>query len=172
MGQISLFLGGAASGKSVFAENFVDQTGKPKTYLATAQAFDSEMQVKIGQHQARRDAGWATIEEPLNLGPALSALKPGQICLFDCATLWLSNQILRDADISAEQSALINQIAGCAGDLVIVSNEVGHGVVPDNALARRFRDAQGRLNILLAQQADLVVQITAGLPRVLKGTMP
>lgn len=130
------------------------------------------MRTKIDHHRARRDSSWALIETPLDLAPALSGLAQGQICLIDCATMWLSNHLLANSDLAAAQTALLTAVAGCAADLVIVSNEVGHGIVPDNALARSFREAQGRLNIALAAQADLVVQVSVGLPLVLKGQIP
>lgn len=170
--HITLVLGGAASGKSAFAEHLVQTTGQPQFYLATAQVFDIEMRTKIDLHLARRGAGWTTIEAPLDLKPPLSSLTETQVCLIDCATMWLSNHVLADNDIPTAQSDLLGALSACTAPIVIVSNEVGHGIVPDNALARQFREAQGRLNIALAAQADLVVQITAGLPTVLKGTLP
>ena len=169
---ISFVLGGAAAGKSVFAEELVARSGLDKVYLATGEAGDAEMAAKIDVHTARRGADWTTIEAPLDLAPALSGLAPGQICLLDCATFWLSNHLLAGHDIAAEQAALLAAIRSCAAPLVIVSNEVGTGIVPDNALARAFRDAQGRLNIELARAADLAVQVVAGLPLVLKGALP
>jgi len=169
---LTLVIGGAASGKSAWAENLVNSSGMPKTYLATSQAHDGEMTDKITRHKARRDASWALIEAPLDLAPPLSQLQKGHICLLDCATLYLSNHLLAKNDLIRAQSALLAAIATCAANLVIVSNEVGQGIVPDNALARHFREAQGRLNIDLAARADLVVQITVGLPQVLKGRMP
>jgi len=108
----------------------------------------------------------------MDLKPALSGLAHGQICLIDCATMWLSNHLLADSDLAAAQAALMGAIATCKADLVIVSNEVGQGIVPENTLARTFREAQGRLNIALAARADLVVQVTVGLPSVLKGQLP
>lgn len=170
--DLTFVLGGAASGKSAFAEGLVHRTGLSMVYLATAQAYDAEMRAKIDLHQSRRGPKWTTRECPLDLAPALAALTPAQICLIDCATLWLSNHLLADHDIPAAQSSLLNALATCAAPVVIVSNEVGQGIVPDNAMSRSFREAQGRLNIALAARADLVVQVTAGLPNVLKGTLP
>ncbi|MCF6234466.1 MAG: bifunctional adenosylcobinamide kinase/adenosylcobinamide-phosphate guanylyltransferase [Rhodobacteraceae bacterium] len=168
--KTTLVIGGAASGKSAWAEKLVISATRPKTYLATSQAHDTEMLVKINQHQARRDASWTLIEAPLN--PPLSTLRPGHICLLDCATMWLTNHLLAESNLPVTQSALLNAITTCPADLVIVTNEVGHGIVPGNALSRQFREAQGRLNIALAAQADLVVQIIAGLPLTLKGHLP
>lgn len=130
------------------------------------------MQGKITRHRSLRGTGWTTIESPLHLTDILTGLSDGQICLIDCATMWLSNHLLAENDLGARQAELLTAIETCAADLVIVSNEVGQGIVPDNALARQFREAQGRLNIALAARADLVVQITAGLPNVLKGQLP
>ncbi|MBV1925933.1 MAG: bifunctional adenosylcobinamide kinase/adenosylcobinamide-phosphate guanylyltransferase [Rhodobacteraceae bacterium] len=170
--KLTLILGGAASGKSAFAETLAHQSGKLRVYLATSSAWDAEMRAKIQRHITQRGPGWTTIEEPLNLGPALSDLNSEQVCLIDCATLWLSNQILAENNIETAQAALLKALKACLAPCIIVSNEVGHGIVPDNALARTFREAQGRLNISLATQADLVVQVTAGLPVALKGQTP
>lgn len=169
--RLTLVLGGAASGKSDFAEIQANTGDRHRVYVATAQAFDAEMRHKIDGHISRRGDGWITVEAPLDIAPALRELTAGQVCLLDCATMWLSNQMLADADIPTAQTAFIDAIRLCAADLIVVSNEVGHGIVPDNALARQFREAQGRLNIALAAQADLVVQVVAGIPRVLKGTL-
>lgn len=168
--KTTLVIGGAASGKSAWAENLVIASNRPKIYLATSLVHDAEMQAKINQHKTRRDASWTLIEAPLVL--PLSGLHPGHICLLDCATMWLTNHLLADNNLPDAQSTLLNAITTCPADLVIVTNQVGHGIVPDNALARTFREAQGRLNIALAAQADLVVQITAGLALPLKGQLP
>lgn len=170
--KFTLVLGGAASGKSAFAEQMVVSTGKSRVYFASSQVFDDEMQAKIDRHLAQRGPGWTTIEEPLEPGPTLAALSAGDICLFDCATMWLSNHLLAESDLEAAQERLMAAIHHCPAPLVMVSNEVGHGIVPENALARRFREAQGRLNIALAAEADLVVMVVAGLPLVLKGQLP
>ncbi len=165
-------LGGAASGKSAWAEGVIENSGLDAIYLATGRILDDEVQARVERHIARRDDRWRTVEAPLDLGPALSALGPSDAVLIDCATMWLSNHLLDGSDLPSAQSALLTALQTCAAPWVIVSNEVGHGVVPDNRLARQFREAQGRLNIALAAQADLAVQITAGLPQVLKGTLP
>ncbi len=167
--NLTFVLGGAASGKSLFAEQLVVTTGKRRVYLATSQVFDDEMRLKIRQHIAQRGSGWTTIEAPFDLSPELSKLTADQVCLIDCATMWLTNHLLAENDLEGVQARLLNALTTCAAQIVIVSNEVGHGIVPDNALSRRFREAQGRLNIALAAHADRVVQVTAGLPLVLKG---
>jgi len=171
-GAFGFVLGGAASGKSAFAEKLCLQKGLRPVYIATAQAFDDEMRQKIADHKAARGAGWATIEAPLDLAGALTHATPDQAVLVDCATLWLSNQLLAGADLVAETDALIRALSACPAKVVIVSNEVGQGIVPDNSLGRTFRNAQGRLNQRLATEADLVVQVIAGLPQVLKGRLP
>ena len=169
--NFTLVLGGAASGKSDFAEALTLQSAKAPVYLATAQAFDDEMRRKIDDHIARRGDVWSTVETSLNAAQALSELTARQICLFDCVTMWLNNQMMANSDISAARVSLLKAIDSCAADIVVVSNEVGHGIVPENALARQFREMQGRLNVALAEQAGTVVQVTAGLPLVLKGSL-
>ncbi|WP_298850510.1 bifunctional adenosylcobinamide kinase/adenosylcobinamide-phosphate guanylyltransferase [uncultured Ruegeria sp.] len=170
--DLTLVLGGAASGKSVFAEELVASSRKNRVYLATSQVFDDEMRQKIDRHLKQRGNGWSTVEEPFDLGPVLARLSPDQICLIDCATMWLSNHLPAETELEQAQADLLEALRACPAQIVIVSNEVGYGIVPDNALARRFREAQGRLNIALAAQADLVVQVAAGLPLVLKGQLP
>ncbi len=170
--NLTFVLGGAASGKSSFAEQLVVSLGKKRVYLATSQVFDDEMKNKVQKHVARRGAGWESIEAPLDLSDALARLGADQVCLIDCATMWLSNNLLAENDLEQAQAELLEAVQNCPAQIFIVSNEVGHGIVPDNALARKFREAQGRLNISLAAQADLVVQVTAGLPLVLKGQLP
>ncbi|SDE35381.1 bifunctional adenosylcobinamide kinase/adenosylcobinamide-phosphate guanylyltransferase [Limimaricola pyoseonensis] len=170
--NFTLVLGGAASGKSDYAESLVLKAARAPVYIATAQAFDHEMTEKIARHRAARGAGWRTVEAPLDPGSALSGLRAGEIALIDCATLWLSNLILAEADLAAAEAGLIAAIEACAVPVVVVSNEVGAGIVPDNALARRFRAAQGGLNRRLAARADRVVAVMAGLPLALKGELP
>lgn len=147
-------------------------TGDARMYLATAQAFDDEMRAKIAAHVAQRGAGWTTLEIPLDAADALDGLQAGRVCLLDCATLWLSNHLLADHDLDAQSDRLLGALQSCAARVVVVTNEVGSGVVPDTSLGRQFRTAQGRLNIRLAARADLVVQVVAGLPNVLKGHLP
>jgi adenosylcobinamide kinase/adenosylcobinamide-phosphate guanylyltransferase len=169
---LALVVGGARSGKSAFAERLVTATARPRRYIATAEAWDDEMRARIAQHRQDRGAGWTTVEAPLDLCAALSAAQADEVVLIDCATLWLTNHLLADHDLHAEGTALLAALAACPAPVIIVSNETGWGIVPDNALARRFRDAQGRLNQRLAAQADLVVTVIAGLPLALKGAIP
>lgn len=170
--QLTLVIGGAASGKSAFAENLVLQQRKKPLYLATAQAWDFEMQQKIDLHRQSRGPDWQTIEAPLDLCPHLEAITDEHVILLDCATLWLSNHLLAAHDLRAQGAALLAALAGSAAKTVVVTNEVGQGIVPEHALGRQFRQAQGALNQALAAQAGLVVAIIAGLPLVLKGQLP
>jgi adenosylcobinamide kinase / adenosylcobinamide-phosphate guanylyltransferase len=149
----------------------VRATGFPRIYVATADAWDDEMRDRIARHKADRGDGWTTVEAPRDLCGALRQVPTGHVVLVDCATLWLTNHLLADADLDAETGHLLAALATCAAPVVIVSNEVGWSIVPDNALARQFRDAQGRLNQRLAAQADTVVAVMAGLPMVLKGQL-
>jgi adenosylcobinamide kinase/adenosylcobinamide-phosphate guanylyltransferase len=170
--RLTLVLGGAASGKSAFAETLIKTSGRKMVYLATAQVFDDEMQAKIQRHQDMRGKDWDTIEEPLKLQPILMSVDADKSVLLDCATMWLSNNLLADTNLPEAEADLLSGLAQCPASVVVVSNEVGLSVVPENALARRFRQAQGELNQRLAQQADLVVNVIAGLPHVLKGRLP
>jgi adenosylcobinamide kinase / adenosylcobinamide-phosphate guanylyltransferase len=177
MSQISLeklttVLGAAASGKSIFAERLVRQTGLRPVYIATAQAHDAEMEAKIAAHRRARGAGWRTVEAPLDLPAALAGAAPGDAVLIDCATFWLSNLMLAGADLAAAEAGLFAALDACPAPIVVVTNEVGAGVVPETALGRAFREAQGRLNQRLAARSGLVVQVVAGLPQVLKGRLP
>lgn len=163
---LTLVIGAAASGKSRFAEGLLDGA-KRKIYLATAQAHDAEMRAKIDLHAARRGAEWHTVNAPLDLDPALGTADAP--VLLDCATMWLTNHLLADHDLTVQEAALLDALAACPAPVIVVSNEVGAGIVPENALARAFREAQGRLNQRLAVQADQVALVAAGLPLWLKG---
>jgi adenosylcobinamide kinase/adenosylcobinamide-phosphate guanylyltransferase len=167
--EITLVIGGARSGKSRYAETLVSARPPPWVYLATGEARDDEMAARVAAHRARRGADWRLIEVPRNLADAISGVPAGSAVLVDCLTLWLSNLMLADVDIDAETDRLDDVLARATGPIVLVSNEVGFGIVPDNALARRFRDAQGRLNQRVAARADRVVLMVAGLPLVVKG---
>jgi adenosylcobinamide kinase / adenosylcobinamide-phosphate guanylyltransferase len=163
--HLTLVLGGARSGKSRHAESLITAGSPPWVYVATAEPLDDEMTARIAAHRARRGAGWRDVEAPRDLAGALAGIRDA--VLVDCLTLWLSNLMLADADVEAETARLEGALAGMA-PVVLVSNEVGFGIVPDNALARRFRDAQGRLNQRIAARADRVVLMVAGLPLVIK----
>lgn len=172
LGPLTLVIGGARSGKSRLAEGLVVDTLRPRHYIATAEAWDDEMAARIAQHQADRGPDWTTWNAPRDVAGVLAKIPPGQVVLLDCATLWLTNHLLDGADIAAQSASLLAAIAACASPVVVVSNEVGWGIVPENALARAFRDHQGRLNQAIAAQAGLVVGVMAGLPMVLKGALP
>lgn len=170
--QLTLVIGGARSGKSRFAEALVSGSARPRLYIATAEAWDDEMRARIAAHQTDRGPDWRTVEAPREATAALAGARSDEVVLFDCATLWLTNAMLAEADLATEAAALEAALLACAAPVVVVSNEVGWSIVPENALARRFRDEQGRLNQRLAASAGLVVAVMAGLPLVLKGQMP
>jgi adenosylcobinamide kinase/adenosylcobinamide-phosphate guanylyltransferase len=161
-------LGGARSGKSRYAESLITALPKPWVYIATAEAKDDEMAARIAAHRARREAGWQTVEAPLLLVQALAAVPAGAAVLVDCLTLWLSNLMHAAGDFDHVFDALNAKLATSEADVVLVANEVGLGIVPNNALARRFRDLQGTLNQRVAARADRVVLMVAGLPLILK----
>jgi adenosylcobinamide kinase/adenosylcobinamide-phosphate guanylyltransferase len=169
---ITLVLGGARAGKSAYAERLIADalpSGRTALYIATAEIRDDEMADRIAQHRARRGTAWETIEVPLELPDALrTAGRSGQPVLVDCLTLWVSNLLGAERDVGAASNALLGALHEARSPLALVSNEVGLGIVPDNALARAFRDHVGRLHQAIAQAADRVVFIAAGLPLVLK----
>ena len=170
--RLTLVLGGANSGKSLFAERLVERAGVRPIYLATGRAYDAEMAAKIGLHIARRGERWQTVEAPLDLTGALQNVAPGTPVLVDCLTSWLSNHLIERGETEAACSALLADLPNWQSPVVIVSNEVGMGIVPDTPLGRQFRTAQGRINQDVAAKADLVVAVMAGLPLVLKGELP
>ncbi|SOD95098.1 bifunctional adenosylcobinamide kinase/adenosylcobinamide-phosphate guanylyltransferase [Caenispirillum bisanense] len=168
---VTLVLGGARSGKSRLAEAMVRASGAARaTYVATAQAWDDEMAERISVHRERRDAFWRTVEEPLDLAGLLPRVPPGEPVLVDCLTLWLTNQMLSAPDIDPEYAidALIGALGRTFAPLVLVSNEVGLGIVPDTPLGRSFRDLAGRLNQMVSEAADRVIFTAAGVPLILK----
>ena len=165
---VTLVLGGARSGKSRYAETLVEAAGAG-LYLATAQAFDGEMEERIRLHKERRGDLWTTHEEPLNLAQAIAEQSgSNHMVLVDCLTLWLSNLMEAGKNVDAESAGLCETLKDAKGPVVLVSNEVGMGIVPENALSRAFRDHQGRLNQAVAAAADKVVFVAAGLPLVMK----
>ncbi|RCU49388.1 bifunctional adenosylcobinamide kinase/adenosylcobinamide-phosphate guanylyltransferase [Corallincola luteus] len=169
--MIELVLGGARSGKSAYAESLLKRSGSNVVYIATAQAFDQEMSERILHHQLQRPAEWQLIESPLVLAETLDSLSNSEhYLLVDCLTLWLSNHLLADeSSLAAEIDRLLAVLARMSCRVLLVSNEVGMGIVPENRLARRFRDEAGWLNQRVAQIADKVTLVTAGMPLVLKG---
>lgn len=170
MAPIIFVLGGARSGKSRFAEERTRGfTAQQNIYVATAECRDAEMESRIALHRARRGDDWRTIEAPYRLAETLAAeALSDQAVLVDCLTLWLTNHLLADADLQAEGDTLASALAMAKGPVVLVSNEVGLSIVPENALARRFRDEAGRLNQKIAAIADEAWFVAAGLPLRLK----
>ncbi len=171
---IHLILGGARSGKSSRAEQLgLALEADRHLYVATAQAFDDEMADRIAKHQESRDPRWETAEEPLDLVALLRVERQAEtVILVDCLTLWLSNLLMKDLDAEDEASRLVAALDEGQGTVLFVSNEVGLGLVPDNALGRRFRDAQGRLNQQVAAIADHVEFMVSGIPMAVKSPAP
>jgi adenosylcobinamide kinase / adenosylcobinamide-phosphate guanylyltransferase len=170
--MLQLILGGARSGKSRLAEQTAIATQLAVTYVATAQALDSEMQNRIAHHQNQRPAHWSLIEEPLFLAKTLQKIdRPNQIILVDCLTLWLTNLLLlEDKNVQEfECEQLIDVLPKLQSEIILVSNETGLGVVPLGEISRRFVDEAGRLHQALGQIADKVVFCVAGFPMILKG---
>lgn len=178
----TLVFGGARSGKSAWAERLAQESGKEVVYVATAHAGDAEMQARIAHHRERRDAAWRTVEEGMQLGAAIDTWSvPGRLVLVDCLTIWLSNLLFADAcefpEVGAvtppavfqrERAALLSALERAKGDVVMVSNEVGMGIVPQGAVSRWFVDEAGRLNQEVAARCERVVFVAAGLPLTLK----
>ncbi|KIL97975.1 Adenosylcobinamide-phosphate guanylyltransferase [Paramagnetospirillum magnetotacticum MS-1] len=163
----TLVLGGARSGKSAYAESLFGEA--PALYLATGQALDGEMAERIDHHRRRRGAGWSTLEEPLDLADALdNVMRPDRPVLVDCLTMWLSNLMHAGRDIDRCLDRLCEVLSAPNGPVVLVSNEVGMGLVPETSLGRAFRDHQGRVNQRVAAQCRRVVFVAAGLPLILK----
>lgn len=166
---LMIVTGGAKSGKSRYAEQVVTGSGRPRVYIATAQVWDDEMRAKVEAHRVDRGGDWHTVEAPQNVASALAQVPADSVVLLDCATMWLTNCMLDERDLEAETAALLAALVACPAPVVVVTNELGWSIVPDNALARRFRDAQGRLNQRLAAEAAVVVAVISGLPLALKG---
>jgi adenosylcobinamide kinase/adenosylcobinamide-phosphate guanylyltransferase len=164
--SVTFVLGGARSGKSAHAQKLAEAAAARANVrplmIATAEALDAEMEDRIARHRADRGPHWRTLEAPVALAEAVRGLAPTDVAVIDCLTLWVSNLLVKDLDVEAASQDLADALAASAADLIVVSNETGLGLVPDNALARRFRDAAGRLNQLVAQQADRVSMIFAG----------
>lgn len=170
-GKLILVIGGAASGKSAFAENLVLKSPQKRVYIATARILDDEMIDKVERHKLARGEGWTTFETPLAPEEILTSCTASQIVLLDCATMWLMNHLMAQSDFAIAQRSLLEGLGTCGADCVVVTNELGLGIVPADALSRKFRQAQGELNQQLAAQADTVVNVIAGLPQVLKGAL-
>ena len=165
--SVALVLGGARSGKSRFAESLLAGHAGQRVYLATAQAGDEEMRQRIAEHRKRRGNDWRTIEAPLDIASPIAEAS-GDAILIDCLTLWLSNLMAAGLNIDQAVDGLCKALGKARAPIVLVSNETGLGIVPDNALAREFRDHAGRLNQSVAAIADRVFFVAAGLPLTLK----
>lgn len=169
----TLILGGARSGKSALAERLAVEAGRDVVYVATAQAGDAEMAARIAHHRARRPQQWLCVEEPIHLADVLREHARAHRCiLVDCLTLWLSNLLTDEHAFERERARLLNAVPTLPGDLLMVSNEVGLGIVPLGELTRRFVDEAGRLHQSLAALSERVLFVAAGLPIALKGTLP
>lgn len=167
--MILFVIGGARSGKSRYAQLRAEATGGKRLFVATGQAFDEEMRDRIARHRAERGADWETLEAPLDIAAVIrTRAAPDTVLLIDCLTLWTSNLLLAERDIPAATADLVAALAKAGGPVILVANEVGLGIVPDNALARRFRDAAGTVNQQIAAIAGEVQLLAAGLPLALK----
>ena len=170
--SLSFVLGGARSGKSAYALRLAEglADGGRLVMVATAQALDDEMAARIARHRAERGEAWATVEAPLALEDAVRGLRPRDVAVVDCPTLWLSNLLAAEADIADRTEALIAALEASPADhVILISNEVGQGIVPENPLARRFRDEAGWMHQAIAGACDRVVFVQAGLAQVVKG---
>lgn len=168
--SLTFVLGGARSGKTRYAlGEALGQPAARRVMIATAEAHDAEMAARIARHQAERGAAWETLEAPLELAGAVATLGARDVAVVDCLTLWLTNHLLAEADLAQKVAELAATLKASPATIYVVSNEVGQGIVPDNALARRFRDEAGWMNQAMAAAADRAVLVSAGLPLVLKG---
>lgn len=168
MAEIILVTGGARSGKSALAERLAQSCGNKVIYIATSEPFDDEMQSRIDRHRARRDAGWRTVDAPLELPDMLVQTDGDATRLVDCLTMWLNNLIYHNRDVGDEMNRLIKVISEQQADLVMVTNEIGSGLVPQTAEARKFRDLAGELNQMVAQAASQVYLSVSGIPVKIK----
>lgn len=169
-GKTALVLGGARSGKSAFSERLAQSTGLERHYIATGRAYDDEMRERIVRHQDDRGPSWVTHEEPVALIQTLQTVdRPGRVVLVDCLTLWVTNLMMAGEDIPARSADLAAQLLSLEAKIIFVSNEVGLGIVPENRMAREFRDHAGRLHQQIAAAADEVFFVAAGLPLRMKG---
>lgn len=170
--RLTLVTGGISSGKSLWAEKLVLSSGLKKVYIATAQAYDAEMESKIARHREDRDSLWRVQECPLEVTESLQNLWQDEVVLVDCLTMWLTNHLMAGNDPGTEVERLVRCLDSVTAPVVLVTNEVGAGGVSGNQMARRFAQEQGRLNQRIAKRADLVVAVMSGLPLALKGTIP
>jgi adenosylcobinamide kinase/adenosylcobinamide-phosphate guanylyltransferase len=173
LSRLIFVTGGARSGKSDFSARLAEAADGKKVYIATATPGDPEMAERIARHKAGRGDGWLTVEEPVNLTEAVSGIEPGAALVLDCVTLWLTNLLMTCEDgfeecACARGRELVAALKDISGTAVVVSNEIGLGVVPDNALGRKFRDAAGRVNRIIAEAADEAYLVVSGMPVKIK----
>lgn len=161
--NLTLVIGGARSGKSSHGEGLIEAHEPPWIYIATAQALDEEMKQRISAHQQRRDGRWQTIEAPLDLVSAIEQKSDDRPVLIDCLTLWLTNHLMNGADLARESRLLAETLSARTVPTIVITNEVGQGIVPADAMTREFRDAAGRLNQMIAAVSGSVVQMVAGI---------
>lgn len=170
---LRLIIGGARSGKSAHAQSLAEtearRRGGQPVMIATAEALDAEMRERIARHRVERGAAWRTLETPLDPAAAIGQLGPADCAVVDCLTLWLSNLMFAEHDIEAATEVLLQAATNSQSEIILVTNEVGMSIVPENALARRFRDEAGRMSRRVAERADQVTVMFAGIPLVLKG---
>lgn len=168
--SLTFVIGGARSGKTAYAlREALALPATRRVMIATAEALDDEMAERIARHREERGQAWSTIEAPLALVTAARGLQSGEVAVIDCLTLWLSNLMLGDIDIAPAVEDLCEALTQSPADVFVISNEVGQGLVPDNPLARRFRDEAGWMHQKMAAAADRAVLVVAGLPVALKG---
>lgn len=164
MAQIKFVLGGARSGKSAYAEDLAESAGNTPIYIATAEIFDSEMESRVALHRERRGPHWQLVEAPVNLPQAIIASdNKDSVILIDCLSVWITNILVHEQDTDAATDDLIRALSACHATVILVASETGLGIVPENKLSRRFRDANGRLNQAVAALADDVFFVTAGI---------
>ncbi|MBI5815035.1 MAG: bifunctional adenosylcobinamide kinase/adenosylcobinamide-phosphate guanylyltransferase [Nitrospinae bacterium] len=174
MGKLTLVTGGCRSGKSAFAQNLAEKSGRARYFIATAQALDGEMAERIALHMKKREGkGFTVIEEPLDLAGAIESVPAGCVAIVDCLSLWVSNMMLahdgvKENDIASAALEFLNQAKASGADFIFVTNEVGLGIVPDNAMGRSYRDLLGRANQQTAAMADGVYMLISGIPLSLK----
>ena len=179
MARIILITGGSRSGKSIYAQQIAESMAEDRTYIATCPVVDEEMEERIRKHrEARRAGNWQTIEETTDLAAALTRAKGSAVILIDCLTLWVNNLMyqaelqkkdVREEDIVERCGDILDACGAISGTVIFVTNEIGMGIVPDNAMSRRYRDLAGRCNQLMAGRADAVVFMVSGLPLNMKG---
>ncbi len=168
----TLVTGGISSGKSLWAESFVNQTNKQKVYVATAQPLDDELKQKIKLHQARRGKDWQLLEAPFTKGEIFSQFGEEDLILLECLSTWLGNLLYKEVNLEEHLGIFLANLANCKANIVVVTVETGLGVIPKDQLSRTFMKELGSLNQSIARRSELVVLVTAGIPLAIKGSLP